>query len=397
MSNHTTSGAIPFGITRDNWMYHEQNSWAFQNISRLNPTAIIHKGSGSTDHFTNQQSINGSFEIDEKSGLNLTDALEQTFTNGFLVLHKGELQYETYLNGFSENQEHLVFSVTKSVTAALTVCLQKEGLIDLSRKVEDYISELPSHSGFYGATVQNVVDMAVGVQFEENSTDPSCERIIRYAHCWGGVKADVELDDYRSWLMNLPKVGNHGGHFSYMSACTDMLGIVLEAATGKAFPELLETYVWQYLGMENNASITIEPGGCSMTASSLSVTLRDLARFGLFLSRNGVTHEGQKLFPENWLQKTRDQGDKEAFQRAYEGDPEQELHRGFSYRNSMWNTSDPYGGSLCIGIFGQWIYMAPKIELVIVKLSAYREAKNQEARAMTYKVINKIAKHYSEI
>lgn len=391
-----SSRAIPDGITRDNWMYHERNNWAFQNISRLNPTAVIHRGSGPIDHFVNQEKIDGSFEIDPKTGLSLKSALEQTFTNGFLVLHKGQLQYEAYLNGFTEDQEQLVFSVTKSVTAALMACLQKEGLVNPTHKVENYISDLPIHSGFYGATVQNVVDMTVGVKFEENSTDPSCERIIRYAHCWGGVTADVALNDYRSWLMNLPKNGPHGGHFTYMSACTDMLGLILEEATGKAFPELLEKYLWQYLGMENNASITVEPGGCSMTASALSVTSRDLARFGLFLSRGGVTHDGQKLFSEGWIENTRKDADIAAFSKAYEGDPEQDLHHGFSYRNSLWNTPDPYGGFLCVGIFGQWIYMAPKIDLVIVKLSAYREAKNQAARAMTYKTINCLTQYFKD-
>lgn len=375
----------PYGLTRDNWMYHEKNAWAFQNISSFCDVFDIGRGHGPVDRFEYSPELDDNFQITKQ--VKLSQFLEDTQTDAFLVMRDNKVIYERYFGDMTENQLHLLFSISKSVTAALCAILQWEGLIDPEKKVQDYLPDLPKESGFFNAHIQDLLDMCVGVKFEEDSVDPNCERIRRYATYWGGVEGGQPVPGYRSWLLNLPPEGTHGGHFSYKTACTDVLGLVIEAAGGGRFSDLLSEKLWSRLGMECDAHVVREAGGISMAGSGISLTLRDMARFGKFLMRGGKTFQGRQLFAPDWIARTHNEGDQEAFNKAYEGDPEAYLYPGFSYRNCLWNRPDEYGGFLCIGIFGQWLYMAPKENFLIAKFSSYPLAKNEKARALTYQAI----------
>ena len=68
--------------------------------------------------------------------------LEETYTDGIAVLHRGKLIYERYFGALKPHKPHIAMSVTKSFTGVLAGILVTEGKIDPQAQVTDYVPEL---------------------------------------------------------------------------------------------------------------------------------------------------------------------------------------------------------------------------------------------------------------
>jgi hypothetical protein len=101
----------------------------------------------------------------------LTTILDDTYTDGFLVIKDGAIAYERYFNGMNERTLHLSQSVAKSFTGALAGILVSRGLLDPEAPVPDYLPEL-NDTAWKDAKLQHVLDMTTGVRFSEEYTDP---------------------------------------------------------------------------------------------------------------------------------------------------------------------------------------------------------------------------------
>ena len=97
--------------------------------------------------------------------------LEECATHGFLVLSRGAVFDERYMNVLKPYRQHLAMSVSKSVTSAVFGILVERGLIDPEALVTHYLSELEA-TGYRGAKVQHVLDMTSGLLFDESYTTP---------------------------------------------------------------------------------------------------------------------------------------------------------------------------------------------------------------------------------
>ena len=81
--------------------------------------------------------------------------------------------------------------------------------------------------------------------------------------------------------------GEHGGPFRYRSVLTDVLGWVIERAGGARLSELIAREVWEPMGAEFDAEITVDAHGNAMADGGVCATLRDLARFGQLFADGG--------------------------------------------------------------------------------------------------------------
>jgi len=136
--------------------------------------------------------------------------------------------------------------------------------------------------------------------------------------------------------------------------------------------------LWQPMGAEHDAYVTIDAHGASRTAGGICVTLRDLARLGEMVRMSGKAN-GQQVVPENWIADMWANGDPTAWAK---GDMVNLFPKG-RYR-SQWYVSDEKSTALCaIGIHGQWIYIDPKAEMVIVKQSSQRLPSDLRADLLT--------------
>ena len=160
------TGAPPFPeqsrVTLANWQDPPFNRWAFQHIRELIPTARIGRGDGSPRALPRaERDLSGLRYQSGGRDMTVEQMLAETYTDGFLVLHRGQIVTEQYFNGMRPDTPHLLMSVTKSVVSTVAGILAGRGLLDTAEPVERIVPELAGTS-FEGATVQHLLDMRAG-------------------------------------------------------------------------------------------------------------------------------------------------------------------------------------------------------------------------------------------
>jgi len=380
------SGAPPFApqsqVTLSNWQDPPFNRWAFQHVRELIPTARIRRGGGPGWRLvTQERDIAGLSFRNEDRELSIAELLAETYTDGFLVLHRGRIVTEQYFNGLAPDVPHLLMSVSKSVTSTVAGVLAGHAFLDTSALVTDIVPELHGTS-FEGATVQHLLDMRAGTRFDEDYDNPKADvRTYERVYLWRPDDGQARPEDALSYFGTLRNDAPHGGPFRYRSILPDVLAWVLERAARTRLHELIATQLWQPMGAEFDAEITVDARGNPMADGGICATLRDLARFGqLFLQRGQVG--GREVVPASWIDDTiRGAPDGPAAFRA--GDNPAGYPPGAHYRNYWW-VRDPglpfYHAS---GINGQHVFVHVPSETVVVKLSTWPQAWREDWLKLT--------------
>ncbi len=271
-----------------NWRTAPHNRWSFTHVDELISTATIAHGQATP------LPQGEALDLDKVRLATGTVAslLEETSTDGFLVLHKGRIVAETYPNMTPETR-HILFSVSKSVTGTLAGILVEEGKLDPDAPVVNYLPEV-KNSAYRDATVRHVLDMTVDLDFVEDYLDTKSDFArYRVSTGWNPPNPDLGHEGLHAFLATVkPAQSRHGETFYYASPNSDLLGWLLERASGMTFAKLLSEKIWQPMGAEADAFITIDAKGGARTAGGINATLRDLARFGE-LMRNGGRGEWQ--------------------------------------------------------------------------------------------------------
>jgi CubicO group peptidase (beta-lactamase class C family) len=354
-------------VTLSNWRKAPFSAWGFRNVRRLIPTAnIAASGHAAGLEMSLEEIGHIGFAGHDGNPTTVSQALRATHTDAFVVLRRGRIAAEWYGNGMSGTTPHIVFSVSKSICGTLGGILTDRGLLDPDDRVIDYIPELAS-SVYAGCTIRHLLDMAVGIAFNEDYEDPRGD-VVRYRHAagWDPLPAGEAPIDLRSFLaLQKPDGARHGELFHYVSTNTDVLGWVYERACDQPYADLLSEYLWAPLGAERDAYITVDARDAMRAAGGICVAPRDLARFGEMIRRCGVA-DGQQVVPGAWIDDINERGDPEAWARAEFAD----MFPQASYR-SKWYRIDRTKGVLCaFGIHGQWIYIHPEAELVIIRMAS---------------------------
>src|SRR5262249_47128124 len=187
---------------------------------------------------------------------------------------------EQYFNGLAPDVPHLLMSVSKSVTSTVAGVLVGHGLLDTSALVTDIVPELHGTS-FEGATVQHLLDMRAGTRFDEDYDNPEADvRSYERVYLWRPDDGRPRPEDALGYFATLQNDGPHGGPFRYRSVLTDVLAWVLERAARTRLHELIATQLWQPMGAEFDAEITVDSRGNPMADRAIFVTLPHLAPLG---------------------------------------------------------------------------------------------------------------------
>jgi len=372
------AGAPPFSpgarVTLANWQDPPFNRWAFQHVRELIPTARIPRGDGPAWPLPRAERDLGGIRFGPASQeLTVADLLAQTCTDGFLVLHRGRIVTEQYFNAMAPDTPHLLMSVSKSVTSAVAGVLAGRGQLDVSAPVTAIVPELAGTS-FDGATVQHLLDMRAGTAFNEDYADPEADvRTYERVYLWRPPDGRPVPEDAIAYFATLRNDGQHGGAFRYRSILTDVLAWVIERAAGARLHELIARELWQPMGAEFDAEITVDAHGNPMADGGICVTLRDAARFGQLYLRRGQ-REGREVLPAWWVDDTvRGAPDGPDAFLAGGGLPPGHP-AGPHYRNCWW-IDDPgvpfYHAS---GINGQQVFVHGPSQTVVAKLSTWPTA-----------------------
>ena len=360
-------------IPRADWDYPPYHRWTFQHVREMTATAQIWRGQGPVSPLPTR-----SVEIDhiefEAAGRRRTirDFLDNSFTDGFLVLSRGEIVAERYMNGMKPHGHHLAMSVTKSIVATVLGILVHRGLVETVAPVTKCLPELEA-TAYRGATVQQVLDMTSGVLFDESyTTEGSHMQQLDQACGWKPMTRPEWPQTVWQLIMTLTEQQRpHGQIFSYRSIETDILGFLMERVSGLPLAELISNELWGPMGAEEDAYITVDHGGYALADGGLNATLRDYARFALLHLRGGRLN-GRQIVPSEWIEETR-RGNHELFQGVYRT----VLPHG-AYHNQFWIEDAERRSYMCRGIFGQYIYMDPQTDFAAVKLSTWPEFVNPD-------------------
>ena len=400
-------GAPPFGtqsqVTLANWQDPPFNRWAFQHVRELIPTARIPRGDGPVWRLAaDERDIGGIRFRSDGRELSVAELLAETYTDGFLVLHRGRIVTEQYFNGLAPDVPHLLMSVSKSVTSTVAGVLVGRGLLDASALVTDIVPELHGTS-FEGATVQHLLDMRTGTRFDEDYDNPKADvRTYERVYLWRPDSGQPRSEHALTYFGTLQNDGPHGGPFRYRSVLTDVLAWVLERAAGTRLPELIATQLWQPMGAEFDAEITVDSRGNPMADGGICATLRDLARFGQVFLQHGRAGGhggrgghgragghgggggqgggggngrggGRQVVSATWIDDIiRGAPDGPAAFRA--GENPDGYPPGAHYRNCWWVRDPGLPCYFASGINGQQVFVHVPSQTVVVKLSTWPTA-----------------------
>ena len=358
-------------VTLANWRTAPFSTQAFHRIAEIIPVSLINASGPTRDFSTDTQSIDTIvFEDQHGQERQLTEVLDSTATRGLVVLRGGRVVAERYLNGYDGASPHILFSVSKSLTGALTGILVDQGRIDPDSPVARYIPEV-SNSAYGDCTVRHVLDMTVSSSFTEAYLDNRSE-FARYrrAMLWNLAEPGEDPGTLHDFLASLsPAPEPHGTVFRYLSPNSDLLGWLLERVSGQDFASLFGNLIWKPMRAEAGAYVTVDTIGSPRSAGGFCALPRDLARFGEMMRLGG-----NDILPDWWVQDIRGGGDSEPWKK---GEFFTMLPTG-RYRSQWYQTGSPSGAFCAIGIHGQWLWVDPQREVVIAKVSAQEEPINDD-------------------
>lgn len=375
------SARPPFPVTLDNWQSEGQLDWTFQHMAEIFPTVSISRGQGHAPSLPRIAYEPDILPVRTSDGetISVHTVMANTDTDGWLVIHDhpswgAQVMVERYPRGMEPSTLHLMMSVTKSVVGITTGALVDQGVLATDAPLTYYVPEL-AESGYAGAIVRNLLDMRSGIRFSEDYLDPMAEvRVLEQSFGWAPKLTPDVPDTLRKFLLSLRQERLHGGAFDYRSCETDVLGWVIEAATGRRFADVAGELVWSKIGAEFDANIGIDSEGSAMYDGGMSATLGDLARFGLMILRNGTSLTGAQVVPPWWVDDSF-LGGWDSVQAFADSPGDNRMPGGF-YRNQFWIPDASRPVLLCLGIHGQMIYVNRRARVVAAKLSSWPTPQN---------------------
>ncbi len=344
-----------------------QRRWTYNHVEELVPTRAVWRGRGPAIALPVSPLPLDGLRIDRAAGaLSWDEALESSYTDSLLVLHRGEAVYETYLAESAPHLRHLIMSCSKSMVGLIAESLIRDGVIDPLAPVPTILPELAA-SAWGDATVRDVMDMRVGLDYDEDYTDPDSD-VWRFIRCTGMIPPlpGQEAIGPADVLPTFNKRGEHGQEFSYQEPNIFVLSWLVRRAAQAPLVELVSDRIWQHIGAEHDCTHMLDPsGGETMPA----MTLRDFGRWGQLVLTRGRVGDRQVL-PAEIFDDIFQGGDQAAFASAgYDTLPD------WSYRSQWWVRH--IDGRTCLqarGAYGQFLYIDQVNELVIARFGSAKEA-----------------------
>lgn len=283
------------------------------------------------------------------------DYLAGTRTTGLLILKDDTILIERYQYDRTSAHRMNSMSMAKTVVAMLVGIALADGAISsIDDRADKYVADLRGTP--YGeTTLRHLLMMASGVRFREfysGSDDLSTLGLRSALHQSEGGTATVAPFTTRE--------RPPGEAFNYSSADSQVLGLVLRAATGRTLADYLSEKIWKPMGAEADASWLIDKGGYEIGYAGINATLRDWGRFGMLLA-NGGTLGGRRIIPSAWVRAATTPAGK-----AFE--PGGPMFFGYGYQT--WILPGRERQFLLRGLRRQMIFVDPRARLVMVSTAA---------------------------
>jgi CubicO group peptidase (beta-lactamase class C family) len=357
-------------VTLANWRTPPFNRWAFHHVREIVPSADIPNDPATALELPSAPADMGALSVDhdEQRSLPLDEFLDETNTDGMVIVHRGRIVFERYVNGMTAESPHILMSVSKSLLGLLAGVLAARGDLDTARLVTDIIPEVAG-TAYKGATIRDLLDMRAGISFDEDYLATSGPIVAyRKAANWNPLEPGDAFSDLRSFYRELTtSSGPHGGPFNYVSPNTDLLGWVIERATGERYADLMSQLLWKPMGAVRSAYITVDRLGAPRCAGGVCTTVRDLACVGQLMVEGGARGTTQ-IMPASWIDDITRNGDADAWApgngaRYFPGLP-------IRYRSKWYVLDGEVTMLFGLGIHGQYLFVDRRHSIVIAKVSS---------------------------
>jgi len=269
--------------------------------------------------------------------------LKDRKTLSFLIIRNDTIVYQYYDESKADSSIVTSFSVAKAFISGLIGIAISDGKIPgTNSSIASYFPEL-SNQGFEPVTIDHLLDHTSGIHYKEiqNHVGGNLE------FYWG---KDLKTD-----IFNIHPVFAAGQHFEYSNINTQLLAMILERATGMSVSEYLQEKIWKPIGMEYPATWSLSnerPDGIEKAFCCLNARTTDFAKFGrLYLNRGNWN--GKQIIPESWINQSL-HSSKENGQRL-------------TYHYNWGIGPKKYGSFYAIGLYGQFIYIYPEKNVIIVR------------------------------
>jgi len=201
------------------------------------------------------------------------------YVDGMIVLHGGDIVFEAYPN-MHPYDRHIAWSVTKVVTSSALAVLERQGLVDMDSPVENYVPRL-SDSNWAGTSVRDIANMASGMDCLDSDGYQNIESCIYRMEESLDMLARHNPDiDNLTHMRSIKRKRPAGEINEYVSANTQVLGMIIENITEMPLAEALKNLIWDRIGAEADGMMVTNLEGVSAPHAGLSARLRDIARFG---------------------------------------------------------------------------------------------------------------------
>ena len=304
----------------------------------------------------------------------LDEFMDSTDTQALIVIEDATIVFERYANGAGRDSMLTSFSVAKSFDSALIgIAIDEDFISDVSDPVTDYLPELAAKDPrLSDVTVAHLLSMSSGLDYSE----------MRWALFNGDDPLTTYHPDQRQVSLDAATriADEPGRYFRYNKYHPQLLGMVLERATGMSVTEFTQTRLWSRIGMEFDGQWTLdsEQSGFEKMEAGLNARAVDFAKLGsLFL--NGGDWNGSRVVSEDWIRASVSPDPERDGADYYRDDFGQWIHQdGAGWYGYFWYGRARPGSEpdfFAEGDHGQFIYVSPSADTVIVRIGSEFEVK----------------------
>ena len=382
---------IEYQVTLDNWRKYPFNSWSFVNVRNLIPTSPIYNNPDKEVILQKQLIDIDDLVIDHKNtSYKLKEIFKICDTDAFLVMHKGKIKFEFYDKFTRFNTPHIIFSVSKSLTSLLTGILVEKKVININNYISHILPETKG-TAYEDATVRNVLDMSIASGFIEDYTGQA-EIFKKYRSSTGWdlpeTKSKQTVKGLHDFLSSMPKSNQkHGKKYHYCSPHSDLLGWIIERASGENYSKIMADLLFKKAGMNHEANVTVDKWGASRAAGGISVSPYDLLLLSELVRNHGSNKNGQ-VIPAAWIEDFVNNKNNN----SYLNQDNLERFPNGNYRSKWYQTGFKDNEYCAIGIHGQNIWINPQKEITIVRMSSASDPINIKTEELMFSVFNEISK-----
>jgi CubicO group peptidase (beta-lactamase class C family) len=301
----------------------------------------------------------------------IEDYLARNPATGLLIAKDDTILYEHYQYARTDSDRFLSQSMAKTITAMLIgIAVDENKIKSIDDPVSAYVPGL-ANTEYGGTSLRALLHMSSGVAFTENydGTD-DITRLSRDLFVAPGKDPVASVAQFNT------RVAPPGTRWHYASSETEILGLVLRAATGQPVADYLGERIWQAIGTEADALWAIDGTGQEITYCCFNAVLRDYARLGRLLAYDGAW-QGRQLIPRQWLLDATTVRPNDAYLAPGTATP----YFGYGYQTWLFPGSERRFALL--GIRGQIIFVDPASKLVMVHTAVRRKPSDPGSNAET--------------